>query len=77
VAQAYLDFLYTAPAQAAIARNFYRPVKPELADKTDLDRLPPLKLVTIDGFFGGWGKVQAAHFADGGVFDQIMASVHR
>jgi sulfate/thiosulfate-binding protein len=77
VAQAYLDFLYTAPAQAAIARNFYRPVKPEFADKADLDRLPPLKLVTIDGFFGGWRKVQAAHFADGGVFDRIMASVHR
>ena len=77
VTQAYLDFLYTVPAQAAIARNFYRPVKPEFADKADLDRLPPLKLVTIDGFFGGWGKVQAAHFADGGVFDQIMAAVHR
>ena len=77
VAQAYLEFLYTAPAQAAIARHFYRPVKPEFADKKDLDRLPALKLVTIDGFFGGWAKVQAAHFADGGVFDRIMADARR
>lgn len=77
VAQAYLEFLYTAPAQAAIARHFYRPVKPEFADKKDLDRLPALKLVTIDGFFGGWAKVQKAHFAEGGVFDRIMADAHR
>jgi hypothetical protein len=26
---------------------------------------------TIDEAFGGWEKAQAAHFADGGVFDQI------
>ena len=30
-----------------------------------------LKLITIDKEFGGWEKAQKAHFADGGVFDQI------
>jgi sulfate/thiosulfate-binding protein len=77
VAEAYLDFLYTAPAQAAIARHFYRPVKPQFADKADLDRFPSLKLVTIDDSFGGWAKAQAEHFADGGVFDRIMAKARR
>jgi sulfate/thiosulfate-binding protein len=72
VAQAYLEFLYTAPAQAIIARNSYRPTHPEYADKADLARLPKLKLITIDEVFGGWTKAQKVHFADGGVFDDIM-----
>jgi sulfate/thiosulfate-binding protein len=72
VAQAYLDFLYSPKAQEIIARNFYRPSKPEHAAKEDLDRLPKLKLFTIDDVFGGWSKVQKEHFADGGVFDQIV-----
>ena len=72
VAQAYLDFLYTPEAQAIIAKHFYRPSKPEHAAKEDLDRLPKLKLFTIDEVFGGWDKAQKGHFADGGIFDQIV-----
>ncbi|HEX2727328.1 MAG TPA: sulfate ABC transporter substrate-binding protein [Beijerinckiaceae bacterium] len=72
VAQAYLEFLYSPKAQAIIAKNFYRPVKPEHAAREDLERLPKLKLFTIDDVFGGWTKVQKEHFADGGVFDQIV-----
>jgi sulfate adenylyltransferase subunit 1 len=71
-AQAYLDFLYTDAAQAIIARNFYRPVKPEAAAKADVERLPKLKLVTIDEVFGGWTKAQKTHFDDGGIFDAIL-----
>jgi sulfate/thiosulfate-binding protein len=76
-AEAYLDFLYTPAAQAAIAKHYYRPVKPQYAAKTDLDRLPQLKLVTIDKNFGGWAAAQQKHFADGGEFDQIMARAHQ
>jgi len=71
-AQAYLEFLYTPQAQAAIARHFYRPVKPQYAAKEDLARFPDLKLVTVDKFFAGWAVAQKGHFADGGEFDQIM-----
>lgn len=70
-AQAYLEFLYSPVAQKIIARNYYRPFKPEFADKADLDRLPKLELVTIDQAFDGWKTAQSKHFADGGVFDQI------
>lgn len=76
-AQTYLDFLYTPEAQAVIAKHFYRPVKPQYAAKADLDRLPPLKLVTVDTDFGGWAAAQKKHFADGGEFDQIMAKAHQ
>ena len=34
-------------------------------------QFPKVTLFTIDEVFGGWKKAQAAHFADGGVFDQI------
>ena len=72
VAEAYLDYLYSDAAQKIIARNYYRPVKPEAADPEDLKRFQPLTLVTIaDPQFGGWSKVQPVHFADGGIFDQI------
>ncbi len=71
VAQAYLDFLYSPEAQRIIAHNFYRPNLPQHADAADLARFPQIRLVTIDGVFGGWTKAQAEHFADGGVFDQI------
>ncbi|MFO1115265.1 MAG: sulfate ABC transporter substrate-binding protein [Beijerinckiaceae bacterium] len=72
VAQAYLEFLYTAPAQKIIAKNYYRPAKPEFADKVDLDRLPKLELITVDQAFGGWAAAQKKHFADGGIFDELQ-----
>lgn len=72
VAQAYLEFLYSPEAQKIIAKNYYRPARPEFADKADIDRLPKLDLITIDKDFGGWAAAQKKHFADGGVFDDIQ-----
>jgi len=73
----YLDFLYAPPAQAAIARHFYRPAQPQHAAPADLARLPQLKLATIDKDFGGWAAAQKRHFADGGEFDRITAQARR
>jgi sulfate transport system substrate-binding protein len=70
VAEAYLNFLYTRPAQEIEAKNWYRPRDPQVA-AANASRFPALKLYTVDGDFGGWPKAQAVHFADGGVFDQI------
>ena len=70
VAQAYLEFLYTAEGQRIAAQNFYRPrdagVATEFAGK-----FPTIPLFTIDDLFGGWPKTQKEHFDDGGIFDQI------
>jgi sulfate/thiosulfate-binding protein len=71
VAEAYLEFLYSPAAQKIIAKNFYRPSKPDAADPADLARFPKIRLVTVDQVFGGWTKAQAEHFAEGGTFDQI------
>jgi sulfate/thiosulfate-binding protein len=70
-AEAYLRFLYTPKAQALIAKHHYRPREPQHAAPVDLAWMPRLELVTIDAAFGGWTKAQAAHFADGGSFDQL------
>jgi sulfate transport system substrate-binding protein len=68
-ATAYLEFLYTKPAQDIIARNFYRPRDPAVLAQY-AERYPSLTMVTIKDF-GGWDAAQAKYFADGGVFDQI------
>jgi sulfate transport system substrate-binding protein len=71
VAQAYLEYLYAPEGQRIAARHYYRPVEPDQADPKDMARFPAVSLFTIDGAFGGWAAAQKAHFADGGVFDQI------
>ncbi len=70
VAEAYLNFLYSEAGQEIAAQNYYRPTNDKVAKKYDA-QFPKLKLLTIDEVAGGWSKAQKAHFADGGVFDQI------
>jgi sulfate transport system substrate-binding protein len=70
LAQAYLEFLYTPPAQDIIARNYYRPRDAATAAKY-AERYPALPLLTIADF-GGWDTAQAAYFADGGMFDRVF-----
>ena len=70
VAQAYLEFLYTAEGQQLAARHFYRPRDAAVA-AAHAAQFPPVSLFTIDERFGGWGVAQKTHFDDGGTFDQI------
>lgn len=71
IAEAYLNYLYTPEAQEIIAQNWYRPINPQVAAKY-AKAFPKIDLVTIDKTFGGWQKAQKTHFADGGVFDQLI-----
>ena len=72
VAQAYLEFLYTPEGQEIAAKHHYRPRDPKVAKRHAAD-FSQLRLTTIDEAFGGWDKAQAAHFSDGGTFDEIYA----
>jgi sulfate transport system substrate-binding protein len=76
VAQAYLNFLYTRPAQEMIARHFYRPRDPQVAAQ-HAARFPRIELLEIDRDFGGWKAAQARYFDDGGAFDTIYARIKR
>jgi sulfate/thiosulfate-binding protein len=69
VAEAYLQYLYSPEAQEIAAKNYYRPTDPAVAARYK-QQFAPVKLFNIKDF-GGWTVAQDAHFADGGIFDQI------
>ncbi|MGH8105589.1 MAG: sulfate ABC transporter substrate-binding protein [Arenimonas sp.] len=71
VAEAYLNFLYSARGQQLAVKHHFRPALPNLVSPASLKAFPALQLVTIDQDFGGWKKAQAVHFSDGGSFDLI------
>lgn len=69
IAKAYLETLYSVPAQDLIGRFYFRPSNKVIAAK--FGRLfPPMNMITIQDL-GGWNAVQAKHFANGGIFDQL------
>jgi sulfate transport system substrate-binding protein len=70
VAQAYLNFLYSAQAQDLIGKNYYRPRLPSAAAKYAA-QFPKINLFTIKQVFGTWREAQAKYFNDGGIFDKI------
>lgn len=73
LAEGYLNWLYTPEAQAIAFKHYYRAWDTSKADPEDVARLPALDLVNIEDL-GGWDKVQAEQFGDGGIFDQIYTA---
>jgi sulfate transport system substrate-binding protein len=69
-AEEYLKYLYSPEGQEIAAKHFYRPIDPAVAEKYK-SQFPQIALFTLNETFGTWKDVQAKHFADGGVFDQI------
>ncbi|HJV26616.1 MAG TPA: sulfate ABC transporter substrate-binding protein [Aromatoleum sp.] len=70
VAQAYLEYLWSKEGQENAAQNYLRPRNAEILKKYSA-QFPAIKTFTVDEVFGGWAKATAAHFKDGGSFDQI------
>lgn len=72
VAQDYLAHLYSPEGQRIIAKHYFRPLDPTVADPADLARFGTVDMVSIDDpLFGGWKAAQARHFDAEGLFDQI------
>ena len=69
VAQAYLEYLYTADGQELAAKHHYRPRDPAVLQR-HAAAFPFIKTFDIASL-GGWAAVQAKQFADGGVFDRL------
>lgn len=69
----YLNWLYTPEAQETLAENNYRVTDKEVAAKHAAE-FPEVKLLTVDEVFGGWGKVQAEHLAEGGILDKVFVN---
>ncbi|WP_295046825.1 sulfate ABC transporter substrate-binding protein [uncultured Paracoccus sp.] len=73
VSTAYLNFLYSPEAQRVLAQNFNR-VHDQAITAEYAANFPDVKLVTVDDVFGGWDKVQAEHFAEGGILDTVFVN---
>ena len=71
LAQAYLDFLYSAEGQEIIAKHEFRP-RDAAIFKRNAAKFPPIKTFTVDSLLGGWPAVTKAHFIDGGIYDQLV-----
>ena len=71
VAEEYLAYLYSPAGQEIVAKHFYRPRDPAVAQRyaDQFQKIPVL--LNIDADFGGWKRAQATHFADHGTFDKI------
>jgi sulfate transport system substrate-binding protein len=70
-AQAYLEFLFSPEGQEIIARHYFRPRDPAILKKY-AGRFPAIRTFSVEAQLGGWKAVQQAHFADGGIYDQII-----
>ncbi len=69
-ATAYLEFLFSPAGQGIIARHYFRPQDRNVL-AANKSRFPDVALISVERDLGGWEKVQAAHFADNGIYDQI------
>jgi sulfate/thiosulfate transport system substrate-binding protein len=69
-AKAFLEFLYSRPAQETLARYGYRPVDPEVL-RLYASRLPAVQLFPVTLIAKDWDDADRKFFADNGVFDSI------
>jgi len=69
-AKAYLEFLYTPESQEIIAKNFYRPVDPQVLAKYRA-QYPDIQLFGVEAVAKNWDDAYAKYFTDGGVFDNF------
>jgi len=70
-ARAYLDFLFSLEGQELLAKHNFRPRDVGVA-KRNAARFPVIKTFTVDSLLGGWPAVVKTHFADGGIYDQLV-----
>ncbi len=71
VATAYLQYLYSPEGQRIAAQHWYRPRDTKAAGPLAA-RFPKIPLFTVEKVFKDWDTVEKVHFADRGVFDQII-----
>ena len=72
LAKAYLEFLFSRPAQETMARYGYRPIDPDVL-REYADRLPAVQLFSVTRIAKDWDDAQQKFFADNGVFDLIYS----
>ncbi len=72
-AKAYLNFLWSPAGQDIIARQGFRP-RDKAVFRKYAASFPAIKTFSVEDKLGGWTKVQAQHFSDGGIYDEIVVN---
>ncbi len=72
-AKAYLDYLWSEPAQQLAADLYLRPSVKSVLDKNG-DKLPPVETFRPNDTFGTWDEIMGTFFSDNGVFDQLAVN---
>lgn len=70
VAEAFVDFLYSEPAQQEFAKLGYRSVNPFVARDQGL-QFPPIETLFNAQDLGGWALIQKEFLSNQGIFEQI------
>jgi sulfate transport system substrate-binding protein len=71
IAEAYLNYLYSAEGQDILA-SFFNRVHDAATIEKYAAQFPEVRLVTVEDVFGSWDEVQAEHFAEGGLLDKVF-----
>ncbi len=69
-AEAYLNYTYTDEAQELIAKNFYRPINPEILARHS-SVFHDIELFPIAAVAADFDAAQTKFFAEGAIFDSI------
>ncbi len=72
-AKAYLNFLYSDEGQEIAAKHNIRPSNPAILKKYST-AFKPIKLFTVNQYFGSLAEAQKVHFNDGGQFDKLYTA---
>jgi len=73
IATAYLNYLYSPEGQDIAGSLFHRVHEAAAVEKYKA-QFPAVRLVTVEDVFGGWDKIKADHFAEGGLLDKVFVN---
>jgi sulfate/thiosulfate transport system substrate-binding protein len=74
VAEAFLDFLFSAEAQHIFAKYGLRSPDPEVALAT-AEMYPPIEDLFTIAHFNGWPEATPRYFGESGIFNEILTEV--
>lgn len=74
VAEAFVEFLFSRPAQEIFAQYGLRSVDPQVAQATSSQYPPVEDQFTIE-YFGGWDQATPEFFGDEGIYNQVIGKV--
>jgi sulfate transport system substrate-binding protein len=77
VAEAFVQFLFTRPAQQVFADYGLRSIDPTVAQASAAQYPAVEDLFTITDQFGGWAAATPRFFGDDGIFTQAIAAVQK